>query len=137
MVRYYGLYSNKSKGMRLKQGINKSGGELVSETDKNVEILDVSDYQPKRIPSRTWRECIKKVLEIDPLRCPICFAEMSIVSFITEQDVIKRILDHLGLWIVKPSRDPPAHEYLTDESVVREPFNDGWPGYDEPCVVLN
>ncbi len=24
---------------------------------------------PKKIPSKTWRECIKKVWEIDPLLC--------------------------------------------------------------------
>ncbi len=137
MLRYYGWYSNKSRGMRLKQGIVRPGDETSNESEMNVEILDVSDYLPKRIPSKTWRECIKKIWEVDPLLCPYCNSEMSIISFITEQDVIKKILDHLGLWIEKPSRDPPSNRYFTDESIVREPFHDGWPNYDEPYVTVN
>ncbi len=68
MVRYYGWYSNKSRGMRLKQGIPRPGDESVAKSE-NVEIKDVSDYQPKRIPSKTWRECIKQIWEVDPLLC--------------------------------------------------------------------
>ncbi len=49
--------------MRLKQGIVRPGdspcviissitqGEPVNESKNNVEMIDVSDYQPKRIPS--------------------------------------------------------------------------------------
>ena len=32
--------------------------------------LDVSKYQPKNVPSLTWRECIKKIWKSDPLICP-------------------------------------------------------------------
>ncbi len=89
------------------------------------------------LPSKTWRECIKKIWEVDPLLCPYCNSEMKIIAFINEEGLIHKILDHLSLWTEKPSRDPPANEYFTDESVVREPFDDGWPAYDEPCVTLN
>jgi hypothetical protein len=37
---------------------------------------------PRRIPSKKWRELIKKVWEADPLRCPKCSREMRIVSLI-------------------------------------------------------
>ncbi len=47
MVRCYGWYSNKSREMRLKQGIHRPGDEPVNESEKNVEIIGVSDYQPK------------------------------------------------------------------------------------------
>ena len=47
---------------------------------------------------RKWRELIKKVWEADPLRCLKCSGEMRIVSLIDEEDVIERILRHLGLW---------------------------------------
>ncbi len=46
MVKYYGFYSNKSRGMRLKQGIVRPGHEPVNESEMNVEIIDVLDYQP-------------------------------------------------------------------------------------------
>jgi len=53
MVRYYGWYSNKPRGIRNKQGIERSSHEPVA--DKDIEIIDVSDYQPPRIPSKSWR----------------------------------------------------------------------------------
>jgi hypothetical protein len=63
-----------------------------------VEVIDVAAHEPRRIPSKKWRELIKKVWEADPLRCPKCSREMRIVSLIDEEDVIERILRHLGLW---------------------------------------
>ena len=54
MVRYYGWYSNKSRGIRNKQGAERSTHEPVAEPD--IEIIDVSDYQPPRIPSKSWRD---------------------------------------------------------------------------------
>ena len=50
MIRYYGWYSNKSRGLRLKQGICRPGDETI---DTEVEIIDVFEYQPKRIASKT------------------------------------------------------------------------------------
>ncbi|MCJ7600330.1 MAG: hypothetical protein MUO63_02370, partial [Desulfobulbaceae bacterium] len=60
----------------------------------------MSSYKPRRIPSKTWRKCIKKVWETDPRACPKCSAEMKIISFITkaQEDVIRRILEHINLW---------------------------------------
>ncbi len=40
MVRYYGWYSNKSRGMRLKRGVVRPGDEPL-ENDAEVEIIDV------------------------------------------------------------------------------------------------
>ncbi len=97
MVRYYGWYSNKSRGLRKKQGIAKPGDHKVHVADKNIEIIDVSDYQPPRIPSKKWLECIKKIYEVDPPCCYKCGGEMKIISFITEHQVIQKILEHLGL----------------------------------------
>jgi hypothetical protein len=138
MVRYYGWYSNKSRGMRRKQGIQRPGDEPVAVPKKDVEIIDVSDYQPPRIPSKTWRECIKKVYEVDPLCCPRCGGEMKIISFITDPQVIRQILEHLGLWVQKSSRDPPRQETFDQNGqIVYEPFDDGWPGYGDPSIMVN
>jgi hypothetical protein len=52
---------------------------------------------PNRL-SKTWREYIKKIWEVDPLLCPNCGGEMKIISFITEASVIRQILEHLNLW---------------------------------------
>jgi hypothetical protein len=66
MVRYYGWYSNKSRGIRNKQGAERYSDEQVAKPDKDREIIDVFDYQPPRIPSKIWRECIKTVYGVDP-----------------------------------------------------------------------
>jgi hypothetical protein len=40
------------------------------------------------------------------LSCPKCRGQMRIVAFIEDEEVIKKILKHLGLWEVK-ARPPP------------------------------
>ena len=35
-----------------------------------IEIIEHRESKPRRIPSRSWRELIKKVWEVDPLLCP-------------------------------------------------------------------
>ena len=44
MVRYYGWYANKSRGMRLKRGIVRPEDEQ-SEHNEDAEIIDVSEYE--------------------------------------------------------------------------------------------
>jgi hypothetical protein len=137
MVRYYGWYSNKAKGRRRKEGMPRPEDRLPGKKDSvNFTILDISDYEPPRAPSKTWRELIKKVWEVDPLTCPQCGSEMRIISLIQDPEVIRRILEHLGLWRQdtgsrckkpKPGYGP----------VVHEDFDDGWPGYKEPTITFH
>jgi hypothetical protein len=42
-----------------------------------------------------WAELLRRIFEVDPLRCPRCGDAMRIVAVITELAVIDRILDHL------------------------------------------
>ena len=60
-----------------------------------MEIIDVSEHKPRRIPSHKWRQLIKRVWEADPLLCPSCSREMRIVALIDDRTVIERILRHL------------------------------------------
>jgi len=108
------------------------------EQDNDIEVIDVSTYKPKRIPSPTWRECIKKIWEVDPLACPKCQAEMKIVSFIIKKKVIRKILVHLRIWDESARQRPPpssktmSSDYsLNPNDLFYEPFEDGWPGYDK------
>ena len=83
--------------------------------------------EERRIPSKKWRELIKKVWEVDPLLCPNCGGEMKIIALIDERAVIEKILRHLGLWVgYGASRAPPAEtgqEYLI-EPIEDDPFPD-------------
>jgi hypothetical protein len=52
--------------------------------------------QPAR---RRWASLIKRVYEVDPLRCPKCGGEMRVIAFIErrQRDVIPKTLEHCGL----------------------------------------
>ena len=62
LVRYYGWYSNKMRGQR-----DKRAAEEIPATGNAVAVIDVSEHEPRRIPSAKWRELIKKVWK--PTRC--------------------------------------------------------------------
>jgi hypothetical protein len=124
LVRYYGWYSNKMRGQRDKQ----AAAAAVQPDGKAAAVIDVSEHKPRRIPSKKWRELIKKVWEADPLLCPKCQKEMRIVSLIDGPTVIKRILRHLGLWQqgirVASGPAPPA------DWVIEPCFDDATPDYE-------
>ena len=83
LVRYYGWYSNRMRGDRKKQEEReKEKREGEGATAEKSKIIDIRNHKPKRIPKLMWRECIKKVWEVDPLTCPKCTSEMRIISFI-------------------------------------------------------
>jgi hypothetical protein len=134
LVRYYGWYSNRMRGDRKKQeGREKEKRGEEGEAFEDVMVIDVRNYKPKRIPQLMWRECIKKVWEVDPLTCPRCTGEMRIISFIYKKTVIKKILTHLNIFEEKKNqRAPPRStpEYTEIPEIV--PYDDGWPEYDEP-----
>ena len=58
MVRYYGHYSNASRGHRQKKSLN----------DLIPSILEPVDLKP----NRTWARLIQKIYEVDPLTCSKC-----------------------------------------------------------------
>jgi len=116
---------------------DKRAAEEAATAGQTVQIIDVSEHKPRRIPSAKWRELIKKVWEADPLLCPKCHKEMRIVSLIDERAVIERILRHLGLWEqgvrVTPARAPPE---IVDR-VIEPCFDDPFPDYDtEPVMAF-
>jgi len=47
---------------------------------------------------RNWARLLQKIYEVDPLVCPKCTGLMRTVAFIEHADVIRKILEHLGLW---------------------------------------
>ena len=77
-------------------------------------MIDVSDYKPPKRPTKHWRELIKKVWNVDPLICPKCGEEMKVIALIDEPNVVKRILDHLGLWQIVCAAVRPRSPPITD-----------------------
>ena len=94
MVRYYGFYSNKSRGLRKKAG-----------TDDAVPALIESEVSSKEF-RKNWARLIQKIYNVNPLLCSKCSGSMRIIAFIEDEQLVKKILKHLGLWRIK--RKPPA-----------------------------
>jgi hypothetical protein len=94
MVRYYGYYSNVSRGKRKEAG-----------TDDAIPCILEPQGELKAF-RKSWARLIQKIYEVDPLVCPKCNGAMRIISFIEDKSVIRDILQHLGLWLVR-SRPPP------------------------------
>ena len=117
-----------------------------------VEIIEHRALKPRRIPSRSWRELIKNVWEVDPLLCPQCHHKMRIVSLINDAAIIKRILRHVGSggvdqWVdevcnhgvrIAPSTGPPVEKSVAVSGIfdrgqlVIEPWLDD-PMPDDDC----
>ena len=58
---------------------------------------------------KNWARPIQKIYEVDPLTCPKCQGSIRAISLIEHEDVIKKILKHLGLWEVKRKPSPRAN----------------------------
>ena len=134
-------------GQRRKERTLRPGDKPPEKEDSvDFTILDVSDYDPPHVPSKTWRELIKKVREVDPLTCPQCGSEMKIISLIQDPDVIRQILKHLGLWKQdagsrckkpKPDHGPVVYEEFDDLSACGYAQAGGWPPYEESESTLH
>ena len=102
MVRYYGYYSNVSRGRRHKENQDGLMPYILEPGGASKEYR------------KNWARLIQKIYEVDPLTCPKCHGRMRIISFIEDEEVIKKILKHLGLWEINPpevwrvkARPPP------------------------------
>ena len=72
---------------------------------------------------------IKLVYEVDPFICPKCNGTMKVVSFITEVDVVRKILLNDGLWTERAVRPPPSTAPPKEPLPQAEDFGDFIPDY--------
>jgi hypothetical protein len=89
MVRYVGHYSNVSRGRRL-----KARDPQLDTTSARDEPDDLTSAE-RRARRRAWAQLLRRVYEVNPLTCPKCGTEMTIVSVSLDPAVIKTILDHI------------------------------------------
>jgi hypothetical protein len=66
----------------------------------------ISEECPK-ISRLGWAEMIRKVYEVDPMLCPKCDDQMSVISFITDFPVVDKIIRHLKLTFSAAKAPPP------------------------------
>jgi len=100
LVRYYGHYSNKARGMRAKRK---------SESEPGKPPPNPARTKTSRLERRRWAMLIRQVYHVDPLLCPKCGGTMKVIAFIeaNQDNVIRKILQHCGLWETPTPRPPP------------------------------
>jgi hypothetical protein len=105
LVRYYGWYSNVSRGKRRKAG--REHEEAVCADARPPSPTSRAETRDARALRRSWAQLIKRIYEVDPLVCPSCGSEMKVIAFITEHDVVDAILRHLERKEEQEARGPP------------------------------
>ena len=122
-VIYYWAYSQAWRGREHRQGISPT---VPAEEDSASSIKDRSSCSRRR--KQLWAALLKKVWDINALKCPKCVGQMKVISFIEQPFVISRILKHLDLW--EDPRPPPEPLEL-----VCEPDADYIPWQDDVSEI--
>jgi hypothetical protein len=97
LVRYYRAYANRSR-------------MLYRDEEGEVEVMPSGAESPGgggRVSRASWARLLKRVFDID-LACPRCGAQMRVVSFLTDPEVVDRVLAHVREEEVELLFDPRA-----------------------------
>ena len=116
----YGAYSQAWRGRERRQGILPTAPT----EDEPASMKDRSSCSRRK--RQQWAALLKKVWDVDALKCPKCGGNMKIISFIEQPSVIRRILKHLDLW--ENPRPPPQPLELVCEPIAEYvPWKDNVP----------
>ena len=89
-VRYYGRYASASRGKRRQQ--ERASHCLGAEEPPAEEESAAERFSRRR--RRSWARLLRKIYEVDPLRCS-CGGSLSIIAVLEQPPVIRQILAHL------------------------------------------
>jgi hypothetical protein len=137
LVRYHGVFANRSRDrFRIPLppavepanaplpdagSLDPEGGEEVAGADSATPIV-----RPRRLG---WAQLLRRVLNVDALICPKCATSMTVIAFLTDPPVLRRILEHLNLPSSPPLR-APARSPLDEVGLFADEdsgdFDDGW-----------
>jgi hypothetical protein len=109
MVRDYGYYSNVCRG----------NWQQENRDNETPCIIEPDETSPAR--RKAWARLIQKLYEVDPPTSPKCKGAKKIINFIDQPEIIKAILQHVGLWGFEkrppPKTKAPTSEYYSDEQI--------------------
>ncbi len=110
LIRHYGVFASRSKlRPRLppppatpldppKPAASEDARDGPGSDQDNIEDeLDSSPPPPKRTYRLPWAKLMKRVMGLDPLICKRCSTPMVILAFISNLDVVRKILSHLKI----------------------------------------
>jgi len=132
LVRYHGVFANRSRDryrIPLPPGVEPP--EPIPDVDSSASE-DGADTtaddaaRPAVRPRRLgWAKLLLRVLRVDALTCPECATSMTVIAFLTDPQVLTRILDHLGLPSSPPSLAPAGAQprFRSSSSPTRAPYD--------------
>jgi hypothetical protein len=150
-VRYYGLYSNKRRGMdaragrarpTLREAATPKPAGTASET---LFVLPPPEPKSRRALRPLWRDLIEKIWGEDPMVCPCCKGTMKTVGTMIRRDEVEFFLRLHGLWegiIALPPPPRPPFDIDTMEpldvppqwswsDVIEPPPEDWWRSHSD------
>ena len=135
VVRYYGALGPRSP---LRGAVTEAtrGGAALRELESgySVTIVGKAVREVRKAASaakRAWAACLRKIFEVDPVKCEKCGGAMKLAAVILDDRELDRILAHQG-WPTefpktKASRAPPGRNERGEESSQVDPRGD-WEG---------
>jgi hypothetical protein len=144
LVRYHGVFANRSRYRPLLPPPPPSDADLdpnhdahptscahaaatnaTSPVEDDDDLVDMTE--PRRRRRSSWAQLLRRVIGADPLKCPRCSATMVVIAFLTDPQVLRKILNHLGLPTHPPPLSParlPQQHLLDLDSVDDLPLDD-------------
>jgi len=124
LTRFHGILAPHSKFRKLVvPQIVEEKAEDNTDIEKSLEVQDPDDgAKQKRI---SWAKLLSRVFSLDMGNCELCAGQMKAISAVIKQQIVVKILTHLGL----PARAPP----ISPSRVPRQEefWDQSQPQYDE------
>jgi len=110
-IRYYGLYSNKRRGMDARAGRPRptmreaSTPKMRGSADPTLFTLPPPERNSGRTLRPLWRDLILKIWGEDPMICPCCKGMMKTAGTMIRREDVEFLLRLHGLWEPERSGD--------------------------------
>jgi hypothetical protein len=115
-IRYYGLYSNRRRGMDARLGrprpVMRPDGDGMSQTGEPISqpllfVLPPPSAKSARALRPLWRDLIMRIWGEDPLICPCCKGTMVVKGTLIRREEVQFFLRLHGLWAGVTGLPPP------------------------------
>jgi hypothetical protein len=105
-VRYYGWYSNRSRGLRQRTASAAAGKIHPPPARPRRRLPSAPSGRAAQAGRTAWRDLIKQVWGVDPLQCPLCAGLLRPIAVVETKAEILAVLVPLGL--ARPHERPFA-----------------------------
>ena len=109
LTRYHGLFAARARGRAAMTGQKSKPRPAVSQDAAPASPARncASPPNPERPGKLPWADLLQRVFEEDVRKCARCGGRMKVVAYLTDLDVLRKVLEHLHLPSEPPARGPP------------------------------